>query len=211
MNTQSHEQTCFLPGPSGQIEALWGDVDQAKACVLLCHPHPLHQGTMTHKILTTAVKVAREMSYATLRFNYRGVGQSEGEYGDIVGECDDASAAYAWLRQHYPDKPCYLFGFSFGAYIALKQASLQSSIHSTCLVAPSIAHGFYDTITPLPPKVWVFQGDADEVISVPDVRLWIKQHPEIRYQEHSGIGHFYHGTQHVLAAGIRQWLVETAA
>jgi alpha/beta superfamily hydrolase len=115
-------ETLFLPGPAGRLEALLEEPEDAapREAALVCHPHPQHGGTMHNKVVYRIARGLRRSGAAVLRFNYRGVNLSEGEYAHGDGELDDAQAALAYLRGHYPDLPLTLAGFSFGARIVLR-------------------------------------------------------------------------------------------
>jgi len=107
----------FLPGPAGRLEALLEEPDDQspQLAVVLCHPHPRFGGTMHNKVVYRLARGLRTSGAVVLRFNFRGVGASAGEYGDMAGEIEDARAALGWMREHYPDLPFALAGFSFGA------------------------------------------------------------------------------------------------
>src|SRR5436189_4416294 len=90
---------------------------------VVCHPHPLYQGTMHNKVVTTIAKAWQEMGMSTLRFNFRGVGLSEGEYGHGEGEQEDLKAVLNWILEQFPNAKICLGGFSFGAFIAAKVAA----------------------------------------------------------------------------------------
>jgi alpha/beta superfamily hydrolase len=109
----------WLPGPAGRLEALLEEPeDQSpQLAVLLCHPHPQFGGTMHNKVVYRLARGLRAAGAVVLRFNFRGVGGSQGEYGEVEGEIDDAGAALEWLRERYPDLPYALAGFSFGARV----------------------------------------------------------------------------------------------
>jgi alpha/beta superfamily hydrolase len=109
----------WLPGPAGRLEALLEEPDtQAPLlAVLLCHPHPLFGGTMHNKVVYRMARGLRASGAVVLRFNFRGVGGSHGEHGQLTGEIEDARAALAWLRGRYPELPLALAGFSFGARV----------------------------------------------------------------------------------------------
>src|SRR6185437_198476 len=96
------------------------EASHLKIVGIICHPHPLHQGTMHNKVVTTIVRAWQKMGLATIRFNFRGVGQSEGTYGDEVGEVEDLKAVIHWLRRQQRGKELKLWlgGFSFGALIS---------------------------------------------------------------------------------------------
>ena len=95
----------------GQLEALYLDVADARGAVLICHPNPVQGGTMLNKVVSTLQRTARDAGYVTLRFNYRGVGQSAGSHDMGAGEVADAEAAAAWLRAQHPGLPLVLMGF----------------------------------------------------------------------------------------------------
>ena len=104
-------------GPAGRLEALLEEPDDQspQLAVVLCHPHPRFGGTMHNKVVYRLARGLRTSGAVVLRFNFRGVGASAGEYGDMAGEIEDARAALGWMREHYPDLPFALAGFSFGA------------------------------------------------------------------------------------------------
>jgi hypothetical protein len=112
----------FLDGPAGRLEALLEepeDRDPREACVV-CHPHPLFGGTMHNKVVYRIARGMRRAGAVVLRFNFRGVGRSEGRHAHGAGEVDDALAALAWLRERYPHLPHSLAGFSFGSRVILR-------------------------------------------------------------------------------------------
>ena len=110
-----------LEGPAGPLEAvLMAPAGEPRGASLLCHAHPLHGGTMHFKLLFRAAKVLQSHGYAALRFQFRGVGRSAGEFDRGRGEAEDARAALDFLGREYPDKPMILGGFSFGAAVALR-------------------------------------------------------------------------------------------
>ena len=115
-------ESLSIDGPAGKIEALLEEPDDQapNASVLICHPHPLHGGTMHNKVVYRIARGLRRAGSAVLRFNYRGVNRSEGKYDGGAGETDDARAALAVLRYRYPELPFSLAGFSFGSPIILK-------------------------------------------------------------------------------------------
>ncbi len=93
----TRENPVTIDGPCGPLEALHLDLADARGIALACHPHPLFAGTMQNKVVATLQRAARDAGLATLRFNFRGVGQSAGSYAEGIGEIDDAEAAARWL------------------------------------------------------------------------------------------------------------------
>jgi len=186
----------LVPGPSGVLEALL-DVPKTPRSVdapiaVVCHPHPLHGGTLTNKVAHTVAKAFAELGVTTLRFNFRGVGESPGEFDHGIGEVADLQAAVDWLCARHPSAPLWLAGFSFGAFVALSGQS-QVQAERLLLVAPPVA--MFD----FPPEggvaiPWmVIQGSADEVVDPQQVTAWVRQQnnvPEYVWLEEAG--HFFH-------------------
>jgi alpha/beta superfamily hydrolase len=115
-------ESLFIDGPAGKLEALLEEPEDRDPdnAVLVCHPHPQHGGTMHNKVVYRIARAMRRAGAVVVRFNYRGVNLSEGQYDHGVGEVEDARAALALLRSRYPDLPFSLAGFSFGSRIILK-------------------------------------------------------------------------------------------
>ena len=111
----------LLDGPAGKLEALLEAPEDAppRGSAVVCHPHPLFGGTMHNKVVYRVARALRNSSYAVLRFNFRGVGKSEGHHDQGIGEIEDARAALEWLRRRYGGLPYALAGFSFGSRVAL--------------------------------------------------------------------------------------------
>jgi uncharacterized protein len=112
---ESHD----IPGPAGILEALLEEPEEQapRAAALVCHPHPLYGGTMHNKVVYRLARGMRRAGYVVLRFNFRGVGRSQGEHAHLAGEIEDARAALDWLRARYPALPYALAGFSFGSRV----------------------------------------------------------------------------------------------
>jgi uncharacterized protein len=112
----------FIPGPAGRLEALLEapETGEPRECALVCHPHPLYGGAMHNKVVYRLARGLRRSGSVALRFNFRGVGRSEGEHGHFEGEVEDARAALSWLLGRYPELPVTLAGFSFGSRVVLR-------------------------------------------------------------------------------------------
>ncbi|NDY95800.1 alpha/beta hydrolase [Wenzhouxiangella limi] len=184
-----------LTGPAGRLECLV-DVpepgSERPATAVLCHPHPQHGGTLRNKVVTIMERSLRELGLATVRFNFRGVGESEGEYDNGQGETDDLLAVVEWVQQTRPGTDLWLSGFSFGAYVALK-AARDLPVRQLITVAPPVErYGFEELLPPNCPWL-VVQGDEDDVVSAEAVSKWAKdldQPPDLVVME--GAGHFFH-------------------
>ncbi|CAI8854985.1 MULTISPECIES: alpha/beta fold hydrolase [Pseudomonas] len=191
------ETPVFIDGPVGQLEALYLDVADARGVVLLCHPNPVQGGTMMNKVVSMLQRTARDAGYITLRFNYRGVGQSAGSHDMGSGEVDDAQAAVDWLREQHPALPLTLMGFSFGGFVA---ASLGGRLEARgvalkhlFMVAPAVMR-LGDNPLPQQGELSVIQPETDEVIDPQIVYDWSdalpRPHELLKVAE---CGHFFHG------------------
>jgi len=117
-------ETFDIQGPSGRLEAvLMRPEREARAAAVVCHAHPLHGGMMHYKVVFRAAKALQHTGLAALRFNFRGVGRSEGRYDRGQGEQDDLRAAMGEMERRYPGLPLVLGGFSFGSSMALRVAA----------------------------------------------------------------------------------------
>ena len=204
-------QTPMIEGPAGQLEAIFEQPEHVRGLGLVCHPHPQFQGTMTNKVAHTLARAMLDEGLAALRFNFRGVGKSEGRYDEGVGEVADALAAAAWLVRQYPTLPLILAGFSFGARVAILAASRQPC-NALISVAPAV---MLDFALPFehPEVPWlVVQGDADELVNCQDVVDWsasLSPAPELEVMP--GVGHFFHGNLTPLRNSVRKFLAASLA
>lgn len=113
-----------IPAGDGKLQAnLHEPEGELQGKVIVCHPHPVYGGTMDNRIVYRAAKSAARAGFAALRFNFRGVGESSGQYDHGLGEQEDVAAAIDWIDEKYPDKPCAVIGYSFGAWVGLQVGS----------------------------------------------------------------------------------------
>jgi alpha/beta superfamily hydrolase len=191
---QGKTEQLIIPGAAGDIEAvLFTPEADANKLFVMCHPHPLFQGSMDNKVVTTMTRALAELGFTTLRFNYRGVGKSAGEYDHGIGEVTDTLTVLDYLQQRFgAPKTFVLGGFSFGGFVAY-QTAIQQLPNALILVSPSIAKLNADTPEPLCPTL-VIQGDSDETIPAETVYAWLKTRKNsITVKEIIGASHFFHG------------------
>lgn len=210
--TPTTSQSITIPGPAGTIEALLDTQASAaaNAVAVICHPHPLHGGTMTNKVVHTLSKAFNDAGAPAVRFNYRGVGASAGTYDEGNGETQDALAVLDWAAQRYPDAQLWLGGFSFGGAIAIRASvaySRASSIARLVTVAPAIRRVTVNSST-LPRCPWlIVQGDRDELVDAADIQQWVRALPaQPRLEMLSGVEHFFHGRLNDLRTTVVSWL-----
>ena len=186
-----------IDGPAGALECLlvqpdgWREQDPIAIC---CHPHPLHGGTMHNKVVYIMAKTCHQLGCATLRFNFRGVGQSAGEFDNGVGEQGDVLAVASWLQQHYPSAPQWLGGFSFGGYVSL-MTHAQIKPAKLLVVAPAVE--LYPDVqnVQVQTKDWILvQGGEDELVSPEAVGHWLRrQQHKPRLIWFDNATHMFHG------------------
>jgi uncharacterized protein len=151
-----------IRGPAGPLEALLRSPAVPAGSALVAHPHPRLGGTMRTKVVyRTARLLSERFSLAALRFNFRGVGASAGEYDGGAGETEDVVAAAAWLRALQPDGPFVLAGFSFGSLRALDAAARLAPQVLLLIGIPLVDGEPRDAVPPRTPVVWI-QGEMDQ-------------------------------------------------
>lgn len=202
-----------LAGPAGRLEVAT-DVPaggEARAGVaVICHPNPVQGGTMGNKVVTMLERALRESGLATVRFNFRGVGASEGSYDEGRGESEDLAAVAGWARAARPGDALWLAGFSFGSYVALRSAR-RLGADALITVAPPVGRWTFEPIA-LPDCPWlVVLGEEDEVVDPQAVFAWLDALASppalVRMPE---TGHFFHrrliDLRGAVKNGVRTWL-----
>ena len=186
----------LFDGPEGEIEALLdvpANATNNDTICVICHPHPLFGGSMTNKVVHYIAKSLNEPGVITLRFNFRGVGQSQGTHDNAIGERNDLLSAIDVIHTIYPSKSLWLAGFSFGAYIAFSMSHFANA-QRLITVAPAVHLCDFSEVE-LPDCPWLLiQGDQDEIVP-PDMTIhWAKNLPRPPDMEiiHNA-GHFFHG------------------
>jgi alpha/beta superfamily hydrolase len=183
-------------GPAGQLEALLEQPKEplVRKIAVLCHPHPQYQGTMLNKVVHTLARSMNDLGVPAIRFNFRGVGASEGEYAGGIGETEDTLSVIDWARDRYPQAELCLVGFSFGAMVACR-AALSADPIQLVTVAPAVTRmqGLLEGSQPACPWL-IVQGEADEVVACSEVIQWVNglaPGPELIVLP--DVGHFFHG------------------
>lgn len=186
-----HTQRTTVTGPAGPIEcAVDAPEHQSNGVAVLCHPHPVHGGTMDNKVVQTLARAFVQLGWRVVRFNFRGVGRSAGTWDEGRGEVDDALAV---IRAHrHPAQPLVLGGFSFGGYVASQAAArLADDERATRLVLVGPATGNFE-VAPVPPDTLVIHGEADEIVPLQATLDWARPQ-SLPVLVIPGVGHFFHG------------------
>lgn len=175
--------------PAGKIETVIEDPEEGRrGLALIAHPHPLHGGSLDNKVAWTLAKAAVNQGLVAVRPNFRGVGDSEGEFDHGIGETEDLLGLAASIATHYPDLPWTLMGFSFGAYVQHRVAAALSA-ERLIMVGPAVS--MYEFNAPAIPA-HIIHGVEDELIPIAAVREYARSH-RIPLHEIEGAGHFFHG------------------
>ncbi len=200
-------ETVFIPGPAGRLEALAeADVEHPCAVAVVCHPHPLYGGTYRNKVVHVLAAAFREVGVATVRFNFRGVGSSAGEYDQGRGELEDARAVLDWSRDWQPQaREVWLAGFSFGAWVAWRLAC-EVAVDRLGTVAPAVtlfAERGGVTRCRIDADWLLVIGGEDEIVSPEAVLDWARTQPvPPEIETVPAVGHFFHGRLNLLREAV---------
>ena len=200
----AQEQNLLIFGPAGPLEARWQAAGQTRLGVLMCHPHPLFHGTMDNKVVTTVTRTLAAQGLPTLRFNFRGVGNSAGQHDHGRGEQDDVLAVLNFARTELGWEQVILAGFSFGAGMAcLSACRAPEPLAALVLLAPAVHHFDAPNQLPYEFETFVYMGDADEVVPFEEVQDWaarVVPTPHFSVFRHGS--HFFHGRLTDLKASL---------
>jgi hypothetical protein len=183
------ERRSILAGPAGKLEVAFNVPEGSpRGIALIAHPHPLQGGTLDNKVVQTLARTFASLGYAATRFNFRGVGASEGQFDDGAGETDDALAALAAAKVEFGELPVALAGFSFGSFVQTRVARVVAA-ERLVLIGPAVMRFPTETV---PADTIVIHGEKDDVVALADVLAWARpqQLPIIVFP---GCGHFFHG------------------
>ncbi len=188
---QHHHEKGFIDGPAGRLQMLYQPGKPGMPAVVVCHPHPQYGGTMRNKVVYWIARAFEDAGCSVLRFNFRGVEQSEGTWDEGAGEALDTAAALDWLHARHPESPLWLAGFSFGCYAGLQAARNDDRVSRMFAVAPAVSLWSFDFLTGDRRPLTVVSGSADEIVPFAAVQAWVEQYPDIQFHVIEGAGHFF--------------------
>ncbi len=204
-NTSEH----LIAGPAGALEVR-EDVpveDAGHAVAVVCHPHPLYQGTMDNKVVHTLARACVQLGVPAIRFNFRGVGRSEGGYADGEGELADALAVIDWASSRWPGRALWLLGFSFGGVIAARAGGVRETARLVT-IAPAVTRLKLELADGVPAAWLIVQGEEDDVVPADEVMAWLNSAPPgPSFVGVPGAGHFFHGQLNELREIVTTFLV----
>ena len=202
-----------LSGPTGRIEAKYHKSYKLDAPVaLVLHPHPLHGGTMNNKVTYTTYQAFVQKGFNVMRFNFRGVGRSQGVFDNGEGELADAASALDWLQADNPNASGFwVSGFSFGAWIAMQLLMRRPEIDGFVSVSPPANMYDFNFLAPCPVSGIMIQGTSDEIVSVDAVetlaqKLSAQKGVDVKFKKIDGADHFYTGKLNTLIGAIGSYI-----
>jgi len=202
-----------MNGPEGRLEGRYqhGTVPNAPIALML-HPHPQHGGTMNNKVIYAAYHAFARKGFSVLRFNFRGVGRSQGRFDRGEGELSDAASALDWLQGYNANaSACWIAGFSFGAWIGMQLLMRRPEISGFISIAPPANLYDFTFLAPCPASGLVLQGDVDDVVPAEAVgklvhKLSNQRDIDIDYRLIPGANHFFHDRLDELTAELDEFI-----
>ena len=202
-------------GPDGRLEGRYQHNREPNAPIaLMLHPHPQHSGTMNNKVVYTMYQAFARRGFSVLRFNFRGVGRSQGSYDRGEGELSDAASALDWLQTYNQNAgACWIAGFSFGAWIGMQLLMRRPEISGFVSISPPANLYDFSFLAPCPSSGLVIHGEQDELVPEPAVaklveKLGHQRNLEIDYRVIPGASHFYHENMEDLIGHLEDYLAK---
>jgi len=196
-NTQNTE--LMIKGQDGELQLIHSIIKAnplSTTTAIICHPHPLYGGSMNNKVVHIINKTFNSAGFNTVRFNFRGVEKSQGQFADGIGEVDDLMSVFEWLVQQTKTTSVILAGFSFGSFVAAQVASLKQTpltIDKVLLVAPPVSMYDFSSVSISIPCL-VIQGGKDTVVDPEQVKGWVaSQKNNVQLDWNDEAEHFFHG------------------
>jgi len=190
----------IFTGPAGRLEGRLQPSPRKRApLAIVLHPHPHFGGTMNNQIIYNLFYMFKERGFTVLRFNFRGVGRSQGEFDHGAGELADAASALDWLQSIHPEaRGCWIAGFSFGAWIGMQLLMRRPEVEGFISVAPPANLHDFSFLAPCPSSGLIVHGDRDRVAIPKDTqalvdKLKTQKHITIDHEIIPGANHFFEG------------------
>lgn len=197
----------MVPGPVGRLEASYNEPAQADGAIVMCHPHPQYGGSMHDAVLDTIAAVADRLAIAQLKFNFRGVGESSGQFDRGIGEVDDLLAVLAWLRSEVGPSSVRLAGYSFGSNVVWRALDRAGDVKQVLLIAPPVAMMDFAPSPAATMPIGVICGDDDAFVAAPDLARWAKSAaPSATIETIAGADHFFGGAHRGLGDAVERLL-----
>ena len=198
----------FIPSPHGQLEAvLKAPRAPIRGVALVLHPHPLFGGTMHNKVVFRAAAALNDAGLVALRVNFRGVGQSTGEYDEGRGERDDVRVGLDYLAENYPGQEITLCGFSFGARVGLEVGIVDERVARLISIGTPVDKYDFSFLAQCRKPILFVQGDRDEFGRVERLRELVAKIPApAKLKVIEGAGHFFDDQLDELKSALTDWI-----
>jgi len=197
-----------LYGPSGRLEALYRELQDPAGIAVVCHPHPLHGGTLHNKVVFRAARGLEAANVATLRFNFRGVGSSGGQHDAGEGEQADVQAAIDWCLRKHPGKKLFAGGFSFGAWVASRTACELPSVDAIFLVGTPVDKYDFGFLRHCEKPMLFLHGTQDEQGDVEKLERLAQQVRNAEMVIVTAADHFFSKQLDAVEETMRGWAEE---
>ena len=203
----------FIPGPAGRLEAKYfKSKKNTSPIALVLQPHPQYGGTMNNKVVVDIFNVFMENNFSVCRFNFRGVGKSDGEFDNGQGELADAAAALDWLeRENFDNSQCWVSGFSFGSLIAMQLLMRRPEINGFIAVSPPANTQDFSFLAPCPSSGLIINGNLDRLVPPSEVKslsekLKLQKGIKVAHEEIEGADHFFTNFEQELSNTVNKYL-----
>ena len=208
----------FIPGPSGRLEGkYYKNPKFGSPIAIVLHPHPQYGGTMNNKIVQLMFNIFLNNGFSVIKFNFRGVGKSEGIFDNGQGELSDAAAALDWIERENMDySQCWVSGFSFGALICMQLIMRRPEVNNFIAISPQPNVYDFSFLAPRPTSGQVVYSDNDELVTKESIneldnRIKSQKGVEVIFSKIKGANHFFKDKEKELRAEIEKYIKEKTA
>ena len=205
----------IFTGPAGRIEGRYHPARQKNAPIaIILHPHPQFGGTMNHQIVYHLYYAFAHRNFSVIRFNFRGVGRSQGSFDHGLGELSDSASALDWAQSINPEaRSCWIAGFSFGAWIGMQLLMRRPEIDCFVSVSPPANSYDFAFLAPCPSSGLIVGAEKDEVVPIADIqklvaRLSLQKGITVESRTIKGANHFYHDSLDKLAVDVDKYVAK---
>ena len=206
----------IFTGPAGRLEGRYHPAKQKNAPIaMVLHPHPQFSGTMNHQIIYQCYYAFVHRGFSVLRFNFRGVGRSQGSFDHGTGELSDAAAALDWAQTINPEaRACWVAGFSFGAWIGMQLLMRRPEVEGFISIAPPANSYDFGFLAPCPSSGLIVGAEKDEVVPLADIqklvaRLSQQKGITVESRTIKGANHFFHDSLDKLAVDVDKYVAKS--
>ncbi len=208
----------FIPGPVGRLEAKYFKSKKSTSPIaLMLHPHPQYGGTMNNKVVVETFNTFVENEFSVCRFNFRGVGKSDGEFDNGQGELADAAAALDWIeRENFDNSQCWIAGFSFGSLIAMQLLMRRPEINRFVAISPQPNVSDFSFLSPCPTSGVVIHGKKDELVPTQHInelnkRLSSQKGINVEFDLIADANHFFSNANQTLVKSLNKYIKKEIA